>query len=289
MITKNSYAKINLYLDVLNKRDDGYHNIKSVMQSISLCDTLSLEIADIDGENEIEIICSIPSLKCDNSNLIYKAFKAFFDTSKISGKKCTFHLKKNIPISAGMAGGSSNASTALLLLNEACNFPLTKEQIFKVGHKIGADVAFCLEGGTCLCEGIGEKITILPKFKNAFIVCAIDESSVSTPVAFSMLDDKFGTNCNDSADITSMLHSIKNNDIFGICSALYNKFEQVIIPQNKRIQEIKNSLIQHGAIGALMSGSGPSVFGIFNNEESQKNAYNALKNDNISAFLCKTL
>ncbi len=289
MITKNSYAKINLYLDVLNKRDDGYHNIKSVMQSISLCDSLSLEMFDTMGENDIEIKCSTDGLKCDNSNLIYKAYRAFFDASKITGKKCVFYLEKRIPISAGMAGGSSNAATTLLLLNEACGYPLSKEQIFYIGHKIGADVAFCLEGGTCLCEGIGERITVLPSIKDAFVVCAIDDSSVSTPVAFSMLDEKFGTDCSDSADISKMLFSIKSNDIFGICSSLYNKFEQIIIPQNKRIQEIKDTLIRHGAIGALMSGSGPSVFGIFESERTQKNAYFALKSDNISAFLCKTL
>ncbi len=289
MITKKSYAKINLYLDVLEKRADGYHNIKSVMQAVSLFDTLSLEIIDITGENEIEISCSSASLKCDNSNLIYKAYLKFFEKTGIKGKKCVFKLDKSIPISAGMAGGSANASTTLLLLNEACKFPLNDDELLCLASKIGADVAFCLRGGTCLCEGIGEKITSLKPFKDAYVVCAIDNSSISTPVAFSMLDERFGTSCTDSASIENMLNAINKNDLNGVCSALYNKFEEVIIPTNERIELIKDTLIKNGALGALMSGSGPSVFGIFDNENAQKSAYFALKNDNISAFLCKTL
>ena len=289
MIIKNSYAKINLYLDVLDKRADGYHNIKSVMQSVSLFDTLSLEITDIFGENKIEIFCNSSNLNCDNTNLIYKAFIRFFEKTQIKGKKCTFCLEKNIPISAGMAGGSSNAATTLLLLNEACGFPLNENDLLALASKIGADVAFCLKGGTCLCEGIGEKITPLNSFKDAYVVCAIDNSSISTPVAFSMLDEKFGTSCTDSANASDMLTAIKKNDLNGVSSSLYNKFEKVIIPTNKNIETIKEALIKYGALGALMSGSGPSVFGLFENEDDQRSAYFALKSDNISAFLCKTL
>lgn len=289
MITRSSYAKINLYLDVLNKRDDGYHNIKSVMQSVSLCDTLTIDVFDNNNENEIEIQCQNSTLKCDNTNLIYKACMRFLDATKISGKKIRFTLDKNIPISAGMAGGSSNAATALLLLNEAFNFPLTSDEIFNIGIKIGADVAFCLNGGTCLCEGIGEILTPLKSLKDAYLVCAIDSSSVSTPVAFSMLDEKFGTSCTDSANIVGILEAIKASDICSVCSNLYNKFEFVITEKNKNIQAIKNIMISNGALGALMSGSGPSVFGIFRNENDQKSAYFALKSKNISAFLCKTI
>lgn len=289
MITKNSYAKINLYLDVLNKRDDGYHNIKSIMQSISLCDTLSLEVTETNGENNIEILCSDLRLKCDSSNLIYKAFVKFFEKTKIKGKKCVFQLIKQIPISAGMAGGSSNAATTLCLLNEALNFPLTDDELLDLASKIGADVAFCLKGGTCLCEGIGEKITPISPLEGVYLVCAIDKSSVSTPVAFSMLDEKYGVNCYDSSNINKIIQAIEASSLHDVCFSLYNKFESVIIPQNENIQLIKDSLIKNGAIGALMSGSGPSVFGIFENEETQRSAYFALKNDDISVFLCKTL
>ena len=289
ILTKNAYGKINLYLDVLNKREDGYHNVKSVMQSVSLCDTLTLEITDIQGDNEISIISSDISLKCDKSNLIYKAWDRFFESTKIENKKCIFTLEKNIPLAAGMAGGSSDCACALLLLNEAFGYPLSEADLIKLGSKIGADVAFCIKGGTCICEGIGEIITPLKSFKNVLLVSAIDESSVSTPYAFSLLDEKYGTDCSDSADITTVVDGIRNEDIKTVAKSLHNKFENVIIPKIENVQKIKDIMLNNGAIGALMSGSGPSVFGIFDDEKSQKSAFDALKNNGIKAFLCITV
>ena len=289
ILTKYANGKINLYLDVLNKRKDGYHNIKSVMQSVSLCDKITLEITNTVEQNEIEIICTNASLKCDKSNLIYKAWQSFFDASGLTGIKCTFTLDKHIPMSAGMAGGSSDCACALALLNEAMNFPLSESELTKLGSKIGADVAFCLKGGTCICEGIGEIITPLPDLKDILLVCAIDDSSVSTPVAFSLLDEKYGTDCDDSGSISLVIDGIVNNDVISISRGLYNKFENVIIPQNKNIKRIKDIMVDNGAIGALMSGSGPSVFGIFTSENEQISAFDALKNHGIHAFLCKTV
>ena len=289
ILTKNAYGKINLYLDVLNKREDGYHNVKSVMQSVSLCDTLTLEITDIQGDNEISIISSDISLKCDKSNLIYKAWDRFFEATKIENKKCIFTLEKNIPMAAGMAGGSSDCACALLLLNEALGHPLSEADLIKLGSKIGADVTFCIKGGTCICEGIGEIITPLNSFKNVLLVSAIDESSVSTPYAFSLLDEKYGTDCSDSADIITVVDGIRNEDIKAVAKSLYNKFENVIIPKIENVQKIKDIMVNNGAIGALMSGSGPSVFGIFDDEKSQKSAFDALKNNGIKAFLCITV
>ncbi len=289
IFTKNANGKINLYLDVLNKRDDGYHNVKSVMQSVSLCDKITLEITDIQGENEISIISSDISLKCDKSNLIYKAWEKFFEATKISGKSCVFNLKKNIPMAAGMAGGSSDCACALSLLNEAFGYPLSDEELIKLGSKIGADVAFCIKGGTCICEGIGEVITPLNSFSNVLLVSAIDESSVSTPYAFSLLDEKYGTDCIDSGDICAVIDGIKAKDISQVAKRLYNKFESVIIPEIENVQKIKDIMLENGALGALMSGSGPSVFGIFDTEKAQKSAFDALKNHGIKAFLCKTV
>ena len=289
ILTKNAYGKINLYLDVLNKRTDGYHNIRSVMQSVSLCDKISLEITDAYGENEIEILSSNSSLKCDKSNLIYKAWDKFFEFTEIKGKKCVFTLEKNIPMAAGMAGGSSDCACALLLLNEAFDDILSEAELICLGSKIGADVAFCIKGGTCICEGIGEIITPLNSLKNVLLVSAIDESSVSTPYAFSLLDEKYGTNCSDSRSIDIIVDGIKSNDIGIVAQNLYNKFESVIIPQIKNVQAIKNIMLNCGAIGTLMSGSGPSVFGIFDTKNAQKSAFDALKNNGIKAFLCETV
>lgn len=289
ILKKNAYGKINLYLDVLNKREDGYHNVKSVMQSVSLCDEIILEITDVQGENEIEIICSDDRLKCDKSNLIYKAWFKFFEATKILGKRCVFTLKKNIPMAAGMAGGSSDCACALSLLNEAFGSPLSYEEMVLLGSKIGADVAFCIKGGTCICEGIGEQITPIKAFKDAYLVCAIDESSVSTSYAFSLLDERYGTECTDSGNIENVITGIRDENLNAVCNGLYNKFESVIIPEIENVQIIKDLMISSGALGALMSGSGPSVFGIFDNESSQFSAFNVLKKHGINAFLCKTV
>ena len=289
MITKNAYAKINLYLDVLDKMENGYHNIKSVMQQVSLCDTLSLEVFDVNDSNCIEINCNNPEIKCDSSNLIYKATSLFLENANISGKKCVFHLTKSIPISAGMAGGSTDGATALLLLNEWFGFPFSKNELLAMGVRLGADFAFCIEGGTAVCEGIGEKIRKITPLKDVFMVCAIDNSSVSTPVAFSMLDERYGTSCTESGNLKNMVDAINTKSLTEIASCLYNKFESVIVEKNLNINIIKDTLIRNGAIGALMSGSGPSVFGIFDDEEKQALAFSALKKANINAFLCKTI
>ena len=289
ILKKNAYGKINLYLDVLDKREDGYHNVKSVMQSVSLCDEITLEVTDIQGENEIDIVSSDNRLKCDKSNLIYKAWFRFFEATQISGKRCVFTLEKNIPMAAGMAGGSSDCACALSLLNEAFGSPLSYEKLVVLGSKIGADVAFCIKGGTCICEGIGEKITPIKSFSGAYLICAIDESSVSTPYAFSLLDERHGTSCADSGDISCVIEGINGGNLSDVCKGLYNKFESVIIPEIKNVQAIKDIMLYCGALGSLMSGSGPSVFGIFESEKEQLSAFNTLKKHGINAFLCKTV
>ena len=281
-------GKINFYLDVLNKREDGYHNIRSVMQSVSLCDTLTLEISD-KHKCDIVITCSDHSIKCDGSNLVYKAAKLFTERLGIMSGHLHFHIEKNIPIAAGMAGGSADAAAALRLLNSAYGSPYTPAELCNMGSLIGADVPFCILGGTRICEGIGEELSALPTFSGIDILCAIDSSSVSTPKAFGMLDEKYGTDCKDSADISKMTDAIAKRDKDLLCSALYNKFEDVIIPVNPNITLIKNTLLECGAVGALMSGSGPSVFGIFDSEDDAVLASEKLKKMGIRAYPCKTI
>lgn len=284
-------GKINLYLDVLNKREDGYHNIKSVMQSVSLCDTVYLDVSEDKAlnDNVIEITCSEPTIKCDSSNLVYKATMAFIKKCGITCTNFKFHIDKNIPISAGMAGGSTDAAAAILLLNDAFGQPCSMQEMCELGVTVGADVPFCIAKGTCICEGIGEDISRLPSFTGVNVVCAIDSSSVSTPRAFSLLDAKYGTDCTDSSDMMKLVEAICERDIWSVCSFLYNKFESVIIPENESITLIKSVLTENGAISALMSGSGPSVFGIFANENDAEKAKNALLKQNIRAYRCKTV
>ncbi|MBE6674350.1 MAG: 4-(cytidine 5'-diphospho)-2-C-methyl-D-erythritol kinase [Ruminococcaceae bacterium] len=286
-----AYSKINLHLDVLNRMENGYHNVESIMQSVSLCDKLSLTVDELPNDSEcvIEIVANNSKIPNDKTNLVYKCAKKLLDYTEIRAKKCIFTIEKNIPIAAGMAGGSSDGACAMKLLNSALGNLLSYDELCKIGAQVGADIPFCLTGGTCICKGIGEKITPINSFKDIYLVSAIDYSSVSTPVAFSMLDEKFGTDCTSSKNIENMVNAIENNDISAVASLLYNKFEEVIIPTNENVQKIKDIMIDSGALGALMSGSGPSVFGIFMDENSQKNAYEALKNCSINAFLCKTI
>ncbi|MBQ8392203.1 MAG: 4-(cytidine 5'-diphospho)-2-C-methyl-D-erythritol kinase [Clostridia bacterium] len=285
---RHAYGKINLYLDVLDKRSDGYHNIRSVMQTVSLCDTISLSIEPSE-ENVINITCSDPSIACDSSNLVYKAGMAFL--LKYRGKCMifNFHIEKNIPVSAGMAGGSADASAVLHLMNEVYGYPYSEDELCEIGSHVGADVAFCVKGGTCICEGIGEILTRLPTFSGFTLVYAKDCSSVSTPSAFRMLDEKYGIQCADSSDINKVVSSVIKKDLYGVCSSLYNKFESVILPINQGVEFIKNKLVEYGAIGTLMSGSGPSVFAIFDNEIKAHMASDELNANKIRAGVCKTI
>lgn len=286
-----AYGKINLHLDVLDRMENGYHNINSVMQSVSLCDAVTLEFFDIDSESEniIEINSSNSFIPNDKTNLVYKCAKKLLDYTETKGKKLLFTVEKNIPVSAGMAGGSSDGASAMKLVNKALGNILNYEELCSLGATVGADIPFCLTGGTCICKGIGDKITPIKKFSDVYIVSAIDNSSVSTPVAFSLLDEKYGTECRETQNILSIVDAIEKKEIEKVGTLLFNKFENVIIPINKNIQRMKSIMMESGSIGALMSGSGPSVFGIFIDEISQKKAYERLKNCSINAFLCKTV
>lgn len=295
IIERLAPAKINLYLDVLSKRENGYHDIESIMQSISLCDKLTLKISDSYGENEIKIDTDSDQIPNDNSNLVYKATAKFIDYVwrlcgiKIESKRFEYYIEKSIPVCAGMAGGSTDCACSLLMLNQAFDYPLKDNELLTLGATIGADVGFCLVGGTAICRGIGDEITPISKLSGAYLVCAIDDSSVSTPVAFKMLDNKYGTSPLPYNGLENMVDAIKKGDITKTASLLYNKFESVIAESNKNIDAIKNTLLENGALGALMSGSGPSVFGIFDSKNDSINAYKALKSKKIRVFLCKTL
>ena len=281
-------AKVNLYLDVLSKREDGYHEIESVMQSVSLCDKISIDISK-SSELKISIDGTSDAIAWDEKNLAFKACKIFANEAKITNSKIDIFVEKNIPISAGMAGGSTDAGGVLILLNKAFGEPFSRERLCELGASLGADVPFCIVGGTYLCKGVGEVLLPLAPFKDKLLVCAIDSSSVSTPVAYGMLDKKYGTDATSSSDINTFLAYVKNDDLKGVSSSLFNKFESVIIPENPSILKIKDLLLENGALGALMSGSGPSVFGLFGNETDQKRAFDALQKVKIQAFLCKTL
>ncbi len=267
MVTEFADAKINLYLDVVGVREDGFHNIKSVMHSISLCDKLTIE-AFLSDKTEIEIVHDSSELSNDKDNLIYKSALKYLAKYGLNARiKIT--LEKNIPIGAGLGGGSSDAAATFRGLNRIFKCA-DREALLKLSAEIGSDVPFCLIGGTAMCEGRGEILTPLNTDLYHHFVVAIGDSRVSTPKAYRDLDERFDYNFANRS----------NNEPY--FKTLYNIFEEVItIPE---IDEIKEIMIKSGAEKTLMSGSGPSVFGIYENEESARFAVESLQKLGFRAY-----
>lgn len=275
MMTEKAYAKINLYLDVLGKREDGYHNILNVMTEVksdSFYDTVTVSKAE--GRS---MTCTDPTLTVGEDNLCLKAAKAFFDALG-SGDGCFIELDKHLPREAGLGGGSSDAAAVLRALNGLYDGVFTTEELCKIGAKIGADVPFCVVGGTMLAEGIGEILTPFPSLPKCHIVISGGVGKVSTPEAYRAIDS---TPPSARGDIEALRKALEGGDLSEIGKYLYNRFEDTL----PVCQEVKKCFIENGAIGTLMSGSGSAVFGIFDTENGAKNAQNGLLNAGYSAFL----
>lgn len=263
-------AKVNLGLDVLRRRENGYHDVKMVMQTVDLYDKLTLSKRE---DNQICITTNSGELPLDENNLIYKAIK---ELSGYVGKTVgvSVHLDKQIPIAAGMAGGSTDAAAALIGVNVLYEWGLGKEELAHVGVKIGADVPYCIYGGTYLSEGIGEVLTKLPDAPECFVVIAKPEISVSTKYVYENLHIETVTN---HPDIDGMVESIKAGSLEGMTAKMENVLETVTIKRYPEIQTMKECLLENGAENALMSGSGPTVFGIFKQEKIAEQALFNLK------------
>ena len=260
MITRKAYAKINLGLDVIGKRDDGYHLVRMIMQSIDLYDELSFAKTD---DGKITIITSNPKIPTDKRNLIWK-------TAEQLQKECgvsygvTIELKKYIPMAAGMAGGSTDAAATYLALNELWQLGLSRDKLCELAVKLGADIPYCICGGTALSEGIGEELTFLNDIPSCHIVIAKPNLDVSTAWAYTTLDS---SPIESHPDIDGMKNAINNKDLSGITERLGNVLEPVTSGRYPIIEDIRQVLLKNGALGARMSGSGPTVFGIFENKD----------------------
>ena len=272
-----AYAKINLSLDVLSKRPDGYHNVRMIMQSIGLFDTLTVQKADKPG---IFITSDCAVLPNDDGNLIYRAASLFCRTQAIE-PQVTIHLNKNIPLAAGMAGGSSDAAATLKALNQLLQTGLSLSELQAIGVKIGADVPYCLMLGSALSEGIGELLTPLPAAPQCHCLIVKPPVSVSTAYVYSHLPIDGLTH----PDIDAQLAAIQSHSFSGVCSTLGNVLETVTIPLHPEIREIKQQMLRLGANGALMSGSGPTVFGLFADADTARAAYAAFQ-DNTGRSFC---
>lgn len=256
----DAHGKINLALDVLYPRDDGYHEINTIMQQIDLKDTITLR--NIEGDRAI-IECNSKEVPLDESNLAYKAWEKIVEkTNFLRGVHIT--IDKNIPVAAGLAGGSTNAAAVLKGLNLLWNLNLSQEELMEIGVEIGADVPFCILGGTAHARGIGEKLKKIRSFSNKLILLANIGKPVSSAYVYNKLDLE---NRSKRIDVDKIVKYIEEDDVKKVAENMENIMEQVVIKEYPIIAQIKEDMVRYGALGSIMSGSGPTVFGIFDDEE----------------------
>lgn len=268
MIYETAPAKINLTLDTLYKREDGYHEVEMIMTTIDLNDRLTFECRD-DGEIIIDVEHNfVPS---DHRNLAYKAAKLMQDRYNIE-KGVKISLEKSIPISAGLAGGSSDAAATFRGLNELWGINESLETLSELASEIGSDISFCIYGKTALCQGRGEKITHLPKPPSAWVVIAKPDIGVSTPEVYGALD----LENKEEVQTQACLKAIENNDYATMCQSLGNSLEKVTMQLYPEVEKLKNTMSNTGVDAALMSGSGPTIYGFVQKERQAKQVYNAL-------------
>lgn len=263
-IKVKAYAKINLLLDIVGTRTDGYHDLFMIMQSINLYDDVT--VAQTKSKS-ITITCDKPGIPLDEKNIAYRAAVAFFKSVGIKNTGINIDILKRIPHGAGMAGGSADGAAVLVALNELTGAGLTDKELCEIGVKIGADVPFCIKGGTLLAQGIGDVLNKVKPLRQCHILIAKPSCSVNTADAYRQFD-KYGKT--HTPDKLGMLYAMQSRDLNEICSKMENVFEQFISVENK--VEIKSVMRESGALGVCMSGSGPTVFGIFDNKENAEKA-----------------
>ena len=284
-----AYAKINLFLDVMEKREDGFHNIRSIMHRITLCDYLSCEKAEGEG-NLINVTCAKAEIPCGKDNLVWCAAKLFFDTFGIADYKVDFVIEKHIPMAAGLAGGSADAAAALLLLNELYDVHASTEKLCEIGARLGSDIPFCIDGVTSITTGRGEimeKIDCSPDF--IFVVSKGGEG-ISTPKAYRQIDEMYGDTLKDNfGDLDGALEAVKEGDSAKLAKYAYNTFESVVLPIHAEASAAKKIMLENGAVFAMLSGSGPSVFGVFKTMTEAEITSAILSDAGYDSHVCRSL
>ncbi len=283
IIREPAPAKINLTLDVLSKRPDGYHDLESIMQSVSLEDEIILEVGT---GMPWELVCDLEHIPKDERNLAWKAARVFCDRLSWDPRGLRITVVKRIPSEAGLGGGSADAAAVLRGLNRCVDHPLSVTELADLGAKVGSDVPFCVLGGTAFCEGRGERLTaldVVPKF--TYVLCKPD-LAFSTPKLFAKLDEVVVTR---RPDHEAMIRGLQDGDAESVGSHLCNVFEDAVIGEYELISSIKKMLLDQGACGAQMTGSGSVVFGIFATEQEGRSGENALKEHFPNTFFCKTV
>lgn len=274
-----AYAKLNLTLDVLRRREDGYHDLKMVMQSVGLTDHLTVEI----GGGELKVCTNFSFLPNNEKNLAAVAALRFQEATGIDLGGVSISIEKKIPVCAGMAGGSSDAAAVLRALNDLTSAGLTLEQLAEIGRQVGSDVPYCVRGGTALVEGRGERVTPLPPLPSCDVVICKPRFPVSTPELFGRIR---AGKIRCRPDTEGMLSALAAGDLEGTARRMYNVFEDVLEEKRRNeVAAIRHCLISHGALGAVMSGTGPTVFGLFQERPAAQCALEALRRYYRDSFL----
>jgi len=269
-IELKALGKINLGLDVLGRRENGYHDVRMVMQTLYLYDQITITKKETPG---IELKTNLFYLPVDENNLAYRAAKLLMDEFDVK-EGVSIYLDKHIPVAAGMAGGSSNAAAVLFGINRMFELGLSQQELMERGVTLGADVPYCIMRGTVLAEGIGEILTPLPALPRCYVLIAKPPISVSTKLVYEKLDSH---EIEDHPDIDGILEGLEEQDIKKIASCMGNVLEKVTIEEYPVIEDIKNVMKEEGALNAMMSGSGPTVFGIFDNKHLARKAADRIR------------
>lgn len=276
-----AYGKINISLDVVGKREDGYHLLRMIMQTIELYDLITVDKA----KEGINITCNKTYIPIDERNLAYKAAKLFMDTYGIKSG-ADIDIKKNIPVTAGLAGGSTDAAAVLKAMRTIFKPDIEDEELMNLGLKIGADVPFCITGGTALCEGIGEKITSLNAFKNHILVIVKPHFGVSTKEVYQNLDIN---KIYKHPKTEEIIKAVENDDLKQVAYLMKNVLENVTLRKHYILKNIKNEILRMGSIGAMMSGSGPTIFGFFDDMLKAAYCYDKFKEKYNEVFITRTI
>ncbi len=283
VLTGNAYAKINLTLDVAGVRSDGYHELETIMHTVSLCDRIVVRRSLQKG---ITLGCNLPYVPRDGRNLAVQAAEVFFAAAGIENTGIEIHMKKNIPVGAGMAGGSTDAAAVLRMLNRMYGNPLPRRRLSDLALSLGADVPFCLEGGAALARGVGERLSPAPCLPGCWLVICKPPVSVSTKRAYALIDRYAGLAHPPAAP---MLEALERKDLRGVCAALGNSFQAPVEAERPVVGEVRRALLESGAMGALMSGSGSAVFGIFRCERHALRAAETLKKRFRETFVARPI
>ncbi|WP_297712394.1 4-(cytidine 5'-diphospho)-2-C-methyl-D-erythritol kinase [Clostridium sp.] len=277
-----AYAKINISLDIVGKREsDGYHLLKMIMQNIDLYDEISIE----KQKKDIRISCNKSYVPTDSRNLAYKAANLFKETYNIEDG-VHIDIVKNIPVSAGLAGGSTDAAAVLKLMNKIFKVNASNEELMELGLKLGADIPYCINGGTALCEGIGEKITALQPFKDKILVLVKPSFGVSTKEVYKAFNlDRVRVH----PKTENLIKAMEQDDLYYVANNMKNLLENVTLRKHNILIKIKEEMNRYGAVGSMMSGSGPSVFAFFDDMLKAQRCYEKMKENHREVFLTRTI